>query len=42
MTTMNIPLPDQLKPWGEEYAQSRRYANASDFVRELIRKDHLD
>jgi antitoxin ParD1/3/4 len=41
MATMNISLPDQMKNWVEECVQSGRYANASDYVRDLIRRDHL-
>lgn len=39
MATMNISLPDQMKTWVEEQAQSGRYGNASDYVRDLIRRD---
>jgi len=41
MTTMNVSLPDKMKAWVEECVQSGRYANASDYVRDLIRRDHL-
>ena len=41
MATMNISLPDQMKTWEEENVQSGRYANASDSVRDLIRRDHM-
>ena len=41
MATMNISLTDQMKVWVEECVQSGRYANASDYVRDLIRKDHI-
>lgn len=41
MATMNISLPEQMKNWVEECVQSGRYANASDYVRDLIRKDHI-
>lgn len=41
MATMNISLPDQMKTWVEECVQSGRYSNASDYIRDLIRKDHL-
>ncbi len=41
MTTMNVSLPDQMKNWVEECVKSGRYANASDYVRDLIRQDHL-
>lgn len=39
MATMNISLPDQMKTWVEEQAEGGRYANASDYVRDLIRRD---
>lgn len=39
MATMNISLPDAMKDWAETQAESGRYANASDYVRDLIRRD---
>jgi len=39
MATMNISLPDQMKQWVEEQVATGRYANASDYVRDLLRKD---
>lgn len=39
MATMNVSLPDAMKAWVEEQATSGRYANASDYVRDLIRRD---
>lgn len=39
MATMNISLPDDMKRWVEDQSQSGRYGNASDYVRDLIRKD---
>jgi antitoxin ParD1/3/4 len=39
MATMNVSLPDQMKSWVEEQANSGRYGNASDYIRDLIRKD---
>lgn len=39
MATMNISIPDQMKIWVEEQASSGRYGNASDYVRDLIRRD---
>ena len=39
MATMNISLPDPMKAWVEEQAKSGRYANTSDVVRDLIRRD---
>jgi putative addiction module antidote protein, CC2985 family len=39
MATMNILLSDQTKEWVDAQAQSGRYGNASDYVRDLIRHD---
>jgi len=39
MATMNISLPDPMKAWVEEQAKSGRYANTSDVVRDLIRRE---
>ncbi len=41
MATMNISLPDQMKTWVEECVNSGRYSNSSDYIRDLIRRDHL-
>ena len=41
MAAMNISLPDPMKAWVEECVHSGRYANASDYVRDLIRQDHV-
>ncbi len=39
MATMNVSLPDAMKQWVERQARSGRYSNASDYVRDLIRRD---
>jgi antitoxin ParD1/3/4 len=39
MATMNVSLPDPMKDWVEAQAGTGRYANASDYVRDLIRRD---
>ncbi|KPH79761.1 MULTISPECIES: type II toxin-antitoxin system ParD family antitoxin [Bosea] len=39
MATMNVSLPDRMKDWVETQANSGRYGNASDYVRDLIRRD---
>jgi antitoxin ParD1/3/4 len=36
---MNVSLPDTMKDWVEARARSGRYSNASDYVRDLIRRD---
>ena len=38
MATMNISLPDPMKQWVEGQAETGRYSNASDYVRDLIRR----
>ena len=42
MGTMNISLPDPMKSWVEDQAKSGRYANSSDYVRDLIRRDQSE
>ncbi|WP_123194762.1 type II toxin-antitoxin system ParD family antitoxin [Pannonibacter phragmitetus] len=39
MAAMNVSLPDPMKDWVEAQAASGRYSNASDTVRDLIRRD---
>lgn len=41
MATMNISLPDQMKQWVEEQVATGRYANASDVMRDLVRREQL-
>lgn len=39
MVTMNISLPDKMKKHVRDRIAKGAYANASDYVRDLIRKD---
>ena len=39
MATMNVSLPDPMKAWVEEQTRGGRYGNASDYIRDLIRRD---
>jgi antitoxin ParD1/3/4 len=39
MATMNISLPDAMKDWVEQRAETGSYSNSSDYVRDLIRRD---
>lgn len=39
MATMNVSLPDAMKSWVEDQTRGGRYSNASDYVRDLIRRD---
>jgi antitoxin ParD1/3/4 len=44
MATMNISLPQEMKDFIESQVATGRYANASDFVRDLVRaeQDKMD
>jgi antitoxin ParD1/3/4 len=42
MATMNISLPDTMKRFVEGQVQSGEFANASDYVRDLIRRDERE
>lgn len=39
MATMNISLPDAMRDWVESQLETGLYANNSDYIRDLIRKD---
>ena len=39
MATMNVSLPDLMKEWVEEQIKTGHYSIASDYVRDLIRRD---
>jgi antitoxin ParD1/3/4 len=41
MATMNVSLPDPMKDWVESQVKSGKYANSSDYVRDLIRQDQV-
>jgi antitoxin ParD1/3/4 len=40
MGTMNVSLPDSLKKFVDEQVQRRGYGTSSEYIRELIRRDH--
>lgn len=39
MATMSISLTNTMKEWVEQQAESDRYRNSSDYIRDLIRQD---
>ena len=41
MATMNISLPAQMKAWVEDQTRDGRYANSSDVIRDLIRREQI-
>jgi antitoxin ParD1/3/4 len=41
-STMNISLPDLMKAFVEEQVESGGYGSASEYVRELVRRDQKE
>ena len=39
MATMNVSIPDPMREWVETQIESGHYSNASDYIRDLIRRD---
>ena len=39
MATMNVSLPEPMRDWVEAQTRAGRYSSASDYVRDLIRRD---
>ena len=39
MTNMNVSLPEPMREWIDGQIKGGRYGNASEYVRELIRRD---
>ena len=39
MAQMNVSLPGPMKDWCESQVRQGRYATASDYIRDLIRRD---
>lgn len=44
MATLNVSMPDAMRSWIDSQVQAGQYANASDYIRDLIRHDqrHCD
>ncbi len=42
MATMNISIPDEMREWVETQIKSGSYANASDYLRDLIRHNQSE
>lgn len=39
MATMNVSLPDEMKEWVEAQVATGRYANVSDYIRDVLRRE---
>ena len=42
MATLNISMPDSMREWIDAQIQAGEYANASDYLRDLIRHDQRE
>ena len=42
MSTLNISLPEEMRKWIDAQVTSGFYANASDYLRDLIRHDQRE
>ena len=39
IATLNISIPDEMRQWIDTQVNSSRYANTSDYIRDLIRNN---
>ena len=42
MATMNVSVPDPMRDWVQSQIENGKYASASDYVRDLIRRDQTE
>ena len=42
MATLNISMPDTMREWIDAQVEGGEYANASDYIRDLIRHDQRE
>jgi antitoxin ParD1/3/4 len=42
MATLNISMPDSMREWIDDQIEAGEYANASDYIRDLIRHDQRE
>jgi antitoxin ParD1/3/4 len=42
MATLNISMPDEMRRWIDAQIEAGEFANASDYVRDLIRHDQRE
>lgn len=42
MATLNISIPDEMRAWIDSQVESGRFANASDYIRDLIRRNQTE
>jgi antitoxin ParD1/3/4 len=42
MATLNISMPDEMRRWIDAQIEAGEFANASDYIRDLIRHDQRE
>ena len=42
MATLNVSLPDEMRTWIDEQVKTGKYANASDYIRDLVRRNQSE
>ena len=42
MATLNVSMPDSMREWIDAQIEAGEYANASDYIRDLIRHDQRE
>jgi len=42
MATLNVSMPDAMREWVDAQVEAGEYANASDYIRDLIRHDQRE
>ena len=42
MATLNVSLPDEMRSWIDEQVKTGKYANASDYIRDLVRRNQSE
>ena len=42
MATLNVSLPDEMLTWIDEQVKTGKYANASDYIRDLVRRNQSE
>ncbi|WP_395338580.1 type II toxin-antitoxin system ParD family antitoxin [Ningiella sp. W23] len=42
MTSLNVSLPDETRAWIDEQVKSGKFANASDYIRDLVRRNQSE
>jgi len=42
MATLNISMPDAMREWIDAQVEAGEYANASDYIRDLVRHDQRE